>query len=68
MNFGIHGVRSIEDFMREWATEQFLDISVFHLVLEWLQGRLPLNARNRLLTSRGMRGSMSDQVSATGQL
>ena len=65
MNFGIHGVRSIEDFMREWARDEFLDMSVLHLVLDWLQGHLPLNARNRLLTRRGVRGSMSDQVSAS---
>ena len=68
MDFGIHDVRSIEDFMREWATDEFLDMSVFHLVFDWLKDHLPLGANNRLLTRRGVRGSISDQVSATCQL
>jgi len=68
MNFGIHGVRSIEDFMHKWTTDEFLDMSVLHRILDWLQDHLPLNACNQLLTRWGVRGSISDQVSATCQL
>jgi len=63
MNFGIHSHRSIEDFMHEWATDEFLDMSVLHLVLDWLKVHLPLNASNEPLTRRGV-WAISDEVSA----